>query len=142
MLTNIPNVKLGIIAVSRDCFIISLSERRRAAVAAACQSQRTDIYECPVTVENEADMLKAVADVKAAGCNALVVFLGNFGPETPETLIAKNFDGPCMYAAAAEGDGDLINGRGRRLLRDAELLLQPGNEASKSLYPRVPGGNS
>ena len=31
MLTNIPEVKLGIIAVSRDCFIISLSERRRAA---------------------------------------------------------------------------------------------------------------
>ena len=30
MLTNIPSVKLGIIAVSRDCFIISLSERRGA----------------------------------------------------------------------------------------------------------------
>ena len=29
MLTNIPEVKLGIVAVSRDCFIISLSERRR-----------------------------------------------------------------------------------------------------------------
>ncbi len=98
MLTNIPEVKLGIIAVSRDCFIISLSERRRAAVAAACREASTEIYECPVTVENEKDMLKAVEDVKAAGCNALVVFLGNFGPETPETLIAKNFDGPCMYA--------------------------------------------
>ena len=59
------------------------------------------------------DRLKAVEDVKAAGCNALVVFLGNFGPETPETLIAKNFDGPVMYAAAAEEHGDdLINGRG------------------------------
>ena len=34
---------------------------------------------------------KAVADVNAAGCNALVVFLGNFGPETPETLIARVF---------------------------------------------------
>ena len=34
-LTNIPEVKLGIVAVSRDCFIISLSERRRSAVAAA-----------------------------------------------------------------------------------------------------------
>ena len=39
MLTNIPTVKLGIIAVSRDCFIISLSERRRAAVVAACQAK-------------------------------------------------------------------------------------------------------
>lgn len=103
MLTNIPEVKLGIIAVSRDCFIIDLSERRRAAVAAACKARGTDVYECRTTVENEGDMLKAVYEVKAAGCNALVVFLGNFGPETPETLIAKNFDGPCMYTAAAEG---------------------------------------
>ena len=64
-------------------------------------------------VENEKDMLKAVEEAKAAGCNALVVFLGNFGPETPETLIAKYFDGPVMYAAAAEETGkNLINGRG------------------------------
>ena len=108
MMTNIPEIKLGLIAVSRDCFPITLSEKRRAAIAAACG----DIYECPVTIENETDMLKAVEDVKAAECNALVVFLGNFGPETPETLIAKYFDGPCMFVAAAEGDGDLINGRG------------------------------
>ena len=40
-------------------------------------------------MENELDMLRAVADVKAAECNALVVFLGNFGPGTPETLIAN-----------------------------------------------------
>ena len=110
MMQNIPEVKLGLIAVSRDCFPIALSEKRRAAIAAACGKER--LYECPVTVENEKDMLKAVADVKAAECNALVVFLGNFGPETPETLIAKNFDGPCMFVAAAEGDGDMINGRG------------------------------
>ena len=57
-------------------------------------------------------MQKAVAEVTEAGCNALTVFLGNFGPETPETLIAKFFDGPCMFVAAAEGDGDMINGRG------------------------------
>ena len=60
MLTNIPTVKLGIIAVSRDCFIISLSERRRAAVAAACQARGLDVYECRTTVENEQDALKAV----------------------------------------------------------------------------------
>ena len=37
--TNIPEVKLGIIAVSRDCFPIALSEKRRAAIAAACQTK-------------------------------------------------------------------------------------------------------
>ena len=113
MLTNIPEVKLGLIAVSRDCFIISLSEKRRAAVADACGKRGIDIFECKTTVENERDMLKAVDEVNAAGCNALVVFLGNFGPETPETLIAQRFAGPVMYAAAAEESGDdLIGGRG------------------------------
>ena len=110
--TNIPEVKLGIIAVSRDCFPIALSEKRRAAIAAACAAKGLPVYEAQTTVENEADMQKAVAEVTAAGCNALTVFLGNFGPETPETLLAKFFDGPCMYVAAAEGDGDMINGRG------------------------------
>ena len=106
---NIPEVKLGIIAVSRDCFPIALSTQRRKNIVAAYGE---GLYECPITVENEKDALAALADVNAAGCNALVVFLGNFGPETPETILAQKFDGPTMYIAAAEGDGDLINGRG------------------------------
>ncbi len=32
MMTNIPEIKLGLIAVSRDCFPVALSERRRAAI--------------------------------------------------------------------------------------------------------------
>lgn len=109
MFSNVPEVKLGIIAVSRDCFPISLSKARREAIVKAYGK---GLYECPVTVENETDALKALDDVIKAGCNALVVFLGNFGPETPETLIAQKFCGPVMYTSAAEGDGDLINGRG------------------------------
>ena len=109
MFQNIPEVKCGIIAVSRDCFPVALSAARRQAIVKAYGE---GLYECPVTVENEKDALAAVADVQSAGCNALVVFLGNFGPETPETLICQRFDGPVMYLAAAEGDGDLIGGRG------------------------------
>jgi L-fucose isomerase-like protein len=105
-MNNIPKIKLGLISVSRDCFPVILSEQRRAAVAKAYG----DIYECKVTVENETDMLKAVEDVKAQNCNALVVFLGNFGPETPETLLAKHFGGPTMYAAAAEDAADKLGG--------------------------------
>ncbi len=142
MLTNIPQVKLGIIAVSRDCFVISLSERRRSAVAAACRGRGTEIYECSVTVENEKDMLRAVEDVKAAGCNALVVFLGNFGPETPETLIAKSFDGPCMYAAAAEGDGDLINGRGDAYCGMLNCSYNLGMRRLKAFIPEYPVGTA
>ncbi len=136
---NIPDVKLGLIAVSRDCFPIALSERRRAAIKAAYAG---DLYECPVTVENEQDMLKAVADVKAADCNALMVFLGNFGPETPETLIAKNFDGPCMYVAAAEGDGDLINGRGDAYCGMLNCSYNLGMRHLSAYIPEYPVGTA
>ncbi len=143
MLTNIPTVKLGIIAVSRDCFIISLSERRRAAVVAACQAKGVDIYECKTTVENEKDMLKAVDEVKAAGCNALVVFLGNFGPETPETLIAQKFDGPVMYAAAAEETGkDLIDGRGDAYCGMLNCSYNLGMRHLKAYIPEYPVGTA
>ena len=54
--TNIPEVKLGIVAVSRDCFPIQLSEKRRAAIVAACQAKGLDLYEAKTTVENEKDM--------------------------------------------------------------------------------------
>ncbi len=136
---NIPEVKLGIIAVSRDCFPIGLSVARREAIVKTCGG---NIYECPVTVENEADMLKAVEDVKAAGVNALVVFLGNFGPETPETLIAKYFDGPCMFVAAAEGDGDLINGRGDAYCGMLNCSYNLGMRHLKGYIPEYPVGTA
>ena len=116
MMTNIPKIKVGIVAVSRDCFPESLSVNRRKAVVEAYEKKygKEDLYECPVCiVESEIHMLQALEDVKKAGCNALVVYLGNFGPETAETLLAKNFDGPVMFVAAAEESGDnLIQGRG------------------------------
>lgn len=140
MKSNIPQVKLGLIAVSRDCFIISLSEKRRAAIASLCKGE---IYESKVTVENELDMLKAVEDVKNAGCNALVVFLGNFGPETPETLIAKNFNGPVMFAAAAEESGnDLINGRGDAYCGMLNCSYNLDLRGLKAYIPEYPVGRA
>ena len=72
------------------------------------------IYECPICiVESEIHMVQALEDIKKAGCNALCVYLGNFGPEISETLLAKHFDGPKMFIAAAEESGnDLLDGRG------------------------------
>ncbi len=108
-MTNIPQMQMGIISVSRSCFPIALSEMRRANIVKAYGE---GLYECPICVETELDAQRAVEDVLAHGVNALVVFLGNFGPETPETMIADWFTGPLMYTAAAEGDGDLHDGRG------------------------------
>lgn len=136
---NIPEVKLGIIAVSRDCFPIELSEKRRKAIV---QAYGDGLYECPVTVENELDMLKAVDDVTNVGCNALVVFLGNFGPETPETLIAQKFDGPCMFVAAAEGDGDMIDGRGDAYCGMLNCSYNLGMRHLKGYIPEYPVGTA
>lgn len=140
--TNIPEVKLGIVAVSRDCFPIQLSEKRRAAIVAACQAKGLDLYEAKTTVENEKDMEKAVAEVTEAGCNALTVFLGNFGPETPETLIAKFFNGPCMFIAAAEGDGDMINGRGDAYCGMLNCSYNLGMRHLKGYIPEYPIGTA
>ena len=58
-------------------------------------------------------MVQALEDIKKAGCNALCVYLGNFGPEISETLLAKHFDGPKMFVAAAEENiGVLSTDRG------------------------------
>ena len=114
-MNNIPQVKLGIVAVSRDCFPESLSVNRRKALVAAYAEKYDvqDIYECPVCiVESEIHMVQALEDIKKAGCNALCVYLGNFGPEISETLLAKHFDGPKVFVAAAEeSQNDLSDGR-------------------------------
>ena len=49
---NIPSIKVGIVAVSRDCFPAPLAVNRRKAVAEAYAAKfnKDDIYECPITV--------------------------------------------------------------------------------------------
>ena len=95
-MNNMPELKIGVVAVSRDCFPESLSVSRREALMKAYKEKYgdADIYECPICiVESEIHMVQALEDIKKAGCNALVVYLGNFGPEISETLLAKHFDG-------------------------------------------------
>ncbi len=142
-IANIPTVKCGIISVSRDCFIISLSENRRKAVLDAYTKKYGSLYEVQKTVENEKDMLAAVDEAQQAGCNALVVFLGNFGPETPETLIAQKFNGPVMYVAAAEETGkNLINGRGDAYCGMLNCSYNLGLRKIKAFIPAYPVGTA
>ena len=108
---NIPSIKIGIVAVSRDCFPESLSVNRRKALVKAYQQKynKEDIYECPICiVESEIHMIEALKDIKKNECNALCVYLGNFGPEISETLLAKHFDGPIMFCGAAEENIDVL----------------------------------
>lgn len=145
-MNNMPELKVGIVAVSRDCFPESLSVNRRKALVEAYAKKYdvSNIYECPICiVESELHMVQALEDVKAAGCNALVVYLGNFGPEISETLLAKHFDGPSMFIAAAEESGDsLIQGRGDAYcgMLNASYNLKLRN--IKAYIPEYPVGDA
>ena len=145
-MNNIPKIKVGIVAVSRDCFPEALSVNRRRALVEAYQVKydAEDIYECPVCiVESEIHMVQALEDIKAAGCNALCVYLGNFGPEISETLLAKHFEGPKMFVAAAEETQDnLIQGRGDAYcgMLNASYNLKLRN--IKAYIPEYPVGDA
>lgn len=143
---NLPKIKIGIVAVSRDCFPESLAANRRKALVEAYQKldNDNDIYECPITiVESEIHMLEALKDVKAHDCQALCIYLGNFGPEIAETMLAQNFAGPVMFCAAAEETGNnLIGGRGDAYcgLLNASYNLKLRNV--KAYIPEYPVGDA
>ncbi|MFZ1979071.1 MAG: fucose isomerase [Bacteroidota bacterium] len=133
---NVPDIKLGLVAVSRDCFPIELSRTRRKNVAAACKEINVPVIEIETIIENERDVLKALDEIKQKNVNALALYLGNFGPEGPTTLLAEKFDGPVMLAAAAEDTGkDLVNGRGDAY---CGLLSASYNMGLRRLNPYIP----
>lgn len=145
-MNNTPEVKVGIVAVSRDCFPESLSVNRRKALVEAYKAKydAAEIYECPVCiVESEIHMVQALEDIKKAGCNALCVYLGNFGPEISETLLAKHFDGPKMFVAAAEESGDnLCQGRGDAYCGMLNASYNLALRNIKAYIPEYPVGDA
>ncbi len=133
---NIPQVKLGVIAVSRDCFPMELSRKRRLNVVKECRAREIPVVEIQTIIENETDVLKAEQELIQKSVNALVIFLGNFGPEGPTTMLAQRFAGPVMFAAAAEETGkDLVQGRGDAL---CGLLNTSYNSGLRRLRPYIP----
>ena len=145
-MNNTPEVKIGIVAVSRDCFPESLSVNRRKALVEAYKAKydASEIYECPVCiVESEIHMVQALEDIRKAGCNALCVYLGNFGPEISETLLAKHFDGPKMFVAAAEESGDnLCQGRGDAYCGMLNASYNLALRNIKAYIPEYPVGDA
>ena len=145
-MNNLPKVKIGIVAVSRDCFPASLAVNRRKALVEAYAKayDASDIYECPVCIiESETDMVNALKDIKENGCNALCVYLGNFGPEISETLLAKHFEGPKMFVAAAEeSQNDLIQGRGDAYCGMLNASYNLALRNVKAYIPEYPVGDA
>lgn len=133
---NIPPVKIGIVAVSRDCFPVELSRKRKDAVVEECRKKNLPVAGCEIVVENECDVAAALDELERRDANALVVYLGNFGPEGPLTMLADQFWGPVMFCAAAEETGkDLFGGRGDAY---CGMLNASYNASLRSLTPYIP----
>lgn len=140
-MTNIPKVHLGLVAVSRDCFPIELARKRQLRVAQECRKAGLSVTRIPTVVENEKDALQALEEVRAKGVNALVIYLGNFGPEGPTTLLAQKFGGPVMFAAAAEESGkNLVDGRGDAYCGMLNTSYNTGLRKLKVHVPEYPVG--
>ncbi len=140
-MNNLPKIKLGIVAVSRDCFPIELSQRRRSAVVSAFRKAGGEIVEIETAVENEKDALAALKELKDNAVDTLVVYLGNFGPEGPETILAQRFGGPVMFAAAAE-EGDLVGGRGDAYCGMLNASYNLGLRGVRAYIPENPVGDA
>ena len=52
---NLPEVKIGIVAVSRDCFPIELAERRRTAVVKSLKKKGLKVQEIKTIIEGGID---------------------------------------------------------------------------------------
>jgi L-fucose isomerase-like protein len=82
-------------------------------VVAECAKRNIPVVECETIIENERDVLKALDELIEREINALVVYLGNFGPEGPLSMLVERFDGPALLVGAAEDGGDkLMDDRG------------------------------
>ncbi|MBN2851880.1 MAG: fucose isomerase [Clostridia bacterium] len=133
---NVPNVTIALVAVSRDCFVKDLSIKRRKAVVIKSKEKKLPVVEIQQIIENEGDVARALVEIQNSKANALVVYLGNFGPEGPETLLAQKFDGPVMFVAAAEeSGGSLFDGRGDAY---CGMLNASYNIGLRNLIPYIP----
>ena len=93
--------------------------------------------------QSEIHMVQALEDIRREGCNALAVYLGNFGPEISETLLAKYFDGPKMFIAAAEETQcNLMQGRGDAFCGMLNASYNLKLRGVKAYIPEYPVGTA
>ncbi len=140
-MSNIPQIKLGVVAVSRDCFPIKLSRTRRERLVEVYAQKYGPVVNVQTIIENENDVDGALKELRDGGANALLVYLGNFGPEGPETILAQRFDGPVMFAAAAEETTEALKSdRGDAYCGMLNASYNLGLRGVKAYIPERPVG--
>jgi L-fucose isomerase-like protein len=133
-----PKIKLGFVSASRNCFPRSLSEERAKALLEAARARGLEPVvpaEACWIIESKEHARQAARELRAAGCDAAVLFLGNFSPEIEDAAFAREFGGDLLLIAAAEESrASLGRARGDALcgLLSAALAIE-----RRGLRPRV-----
>jgi len=114
-----PDVNIALVSASRNCFPRELSETRTGKLLAQCKQRGLSLFvptgDCSI-IESKDHALEAVRQIQAAGCDAAVLFLGNFSPEIEDAFFVKQFGGPvAVLAAAEESAASLASKRGDAL---------------------------
>ena len=140
-LMNTPVVKMGLVGVSRDCFPVELARRRLGLLVEECGKLSLDVVPCEVVIESEKDAVKAVEEMRSKGVNAAAIYLGNFGPEGPMTIFARELGVPFMLSGAAEeSEETLIDGRGDAYCGMLNASLNCGLRGLRPYIPQMPIG--
>src|SRR5260370_10498067 len=142
--TYSPEIKLGLVSASRNCFPRSLSEERTVRLIESCNHAGINLFvpqgECRI-IETKDHASEAATQFKQAGCDAVVYYLGNFSPEIEDAFFVKAYDGPVMLLAAAEESGaTLLQKRGDALcgLLSATLAISKRGLSDRVHIPELP----
>ena len=143
-----PDVKIGLVSASRNCFPRELSATRTQNLLTACQALGIELF-LPAgpsrIIETKAHARDAAGQIKAAGCDGVVLYLGNFSPEIEDAYFIKQVDGPVsILAAAEESASTLAHNRGDALcgLLSAAMAMERRGLARRLYIPPDPVVNA
>ncbi len=139
-----PEIKIGLVSASRNCFPRALSEERTKRLLERCQAAGIVPFvpqgDCRI-IETKDHAAEAAWQFREARCDAVVYYLGNFSPEIEDAYFVKLYDGPVMLLAAAEeSGGTLLQKRGDALcgLLSAALAVSKRGLAHRVHIPELP----
>src|SRR6201996_3393941 len=142
--TYSPEIKLGLVSASRNCFPRALSDERTERLLEGCRaadiSPIVPTGDCRI-IETKDHAAEAARQFKEAECDAVVYYLGNFSPEIEDGFFVKLYDGPVMLLEAAEESGaSLLQKRGDALcgLLSAALAINKRGFAHRVHIPELP----
>lgn len=105
---NIPEVILGIVVGSTNWMSTELAIQRRQELFKEYVNRygQEHVHECQICIDdNEINVKRALKDIEKAGCNAICLYFGNYGPEHTSTILVEQFTGPIIFCASAEDSG-------------------------------------